>query len=125
MNVAVCGTQSFEDYDLLKHKLEYYTFQLDEVVILTQAVKILGTKVKERGASRLAERWARFNWKTLQRYHADPKLKNDAEEERDNEFIADADCLIAFWDGQSPNARDLIAKAKKKGIPVRIVRFTK
>lgn len=39
-----------------------------------------------------------------------------------NQRMADyADALIAIWDGKSPGTRDMIARAKKKGLRVSII----
>jgi hypothetical protein len=37
---------------------------------------------------------------------------------RNSLMIAEADILLAFWDGSSPGTKDSIFKAAKKGIPV-------
>jgi hypothetical protein len=31
--------------------------------------------------------------------------------------------LIAFWDGESPGTRDMIAKAKRAGLKVLVIRY--
>lgn len=44
-----------------------------------------------------------------------------AESERGTRLIADADVLLAFWDGASRGTKDTIDKARRKGIDVWIV----
>lgn len=34
-----------------------------------------------------------------------------------------ADALVAFWDGKSPGTKDMIRRAKRKGIKVKVVYF--
>jgi len=42
---------------------------------------------------------------------------------RNARIVANADYVIAFWDGKSRGTRNTIELAHKKGIPVRVVRI--
>ena len=36
-----------------------------------------------------------------------------------------ADAAIVFWNGRSPGTKDMIYKAQKKGIPLRVIYYEK
>lgn len=46
---------------------------------------------------------------------ADPTKKNPAGVHRNTQIVAEADVVVAFWDGKSPGTRDTITKARKAG----------
>lgn len=116
MRVIVCGSRDFENYSLLNEELNNWLGELDKkkLVILSGAAK---------GADTLGEKWAYANYVTVERYHADwEKHGKAAGPIRNSEMLeAGAQACIAFWDGISRGTKDMIDKARAKGIKVKVV----
>lgn len=76
-----------------------------------------------RGVDRIAEQIARQRGMTVQVFPADWNKHGKSAGMIRNQFIVDyADKVIAFWDGQSRGTADTIAKARKAGKPVEIIK---
>jgi hypothetical protein len=125
--VLVCGTRTFKDYDLLKEKLDIYLFLLTDPIIVTGGQKLWDHFEQDYvGADRLAEKYATRNMFLLRIFHADwNKLGKKAGPIRNSEMAKHADLCVAFWDGKSRGTADMIHKMRKRGKPVKIVRFDK
>jgi hypothetical protein len=115
MKIIIAGSRTFDDFALLEKTMDAITRKLKKVIILS------GTAA---GADTLGENWAYSRWHTVMRYHPDwDKDGKVAGVIRNREMVKNADGLVAFWDGSSPGTKDVIAKAKKKGIRVKVVLF--
>ena len=116
MKLAIIGSRSFNNYAWLEQCL-LRSFRVADI----EAVISGGA----RGADALASRFAychslpliilRPDWETHGR-KAGPI--------RNSEIVAQADVLVAFWDGASAGTRDSIAKARAAGKRVIIFPLT-
>ena len=119
MKLAVIGSRTFNDYDLLVKTLK--RFHIDEIVS--------GGAI---GTDSLAEKYSRES--LLKK----PKIflplfkrnKNIAYSpkwffERNKEIVDYSDMIIAFWDGKSKGTKHALDYAKKQEKPFLIVDFTK
>jgi hypothetical protein len=74
------------------------------------------------GADRGGEEWARANGVPIERYLPDwKKHGRRAGLVRNGQMVAEAEALIAIWDGKSRGTKHTIDAATKKGIVVRVV----
>lgn len=115
MKLAVIGSRSFNDYDLL-------SFVLDEYCIEHPGLKIISGGA--RGADRLAEKYAVDCDLDLQVFQADWDTHGKAAGFIRNKLIVDeCDELVAFWDGKSRGTLNSINHAKKQNKTVVIIDF--
>ena len=71
------------------------------------------------GVDALGERWASEHDVPVRLFHADYGRHGDAAESvRNREMVAQADALIAVWDGESPGTADAIRQAATAGLKV-------
>lgn len=116
MKLAVVGSRTFSDYDLLKSKLNE---------IQTASGKI--TQINSGGAfgaDRLAERYAvEYSIPTRIFLPDWNKYGKRAGPLRNEEIIKCSDKVVAFWDGKSPGTLSSINLAKKYNIDPQIVLF--
>ena len=114
IKVIVAGSRSFDNYELLKEKLDYYLKNIKSPVIVSG---------KARGADTLGERYAVEHNLPGESYPADWSKGRNAGYVR-NELMANkADALIAFWDGKSKGTEHMIKTMKAKKKQVRVVKF--
>lgn len=74
------------------------------------------------GADRAGERWAKARGHAFRPYPADWRRYGiSAGPERNARMAADADALIAFWDGASSGTRDMICQAYGRRLLVHVV----
>ena len=119
VKVIVGGSRSFTDAKLLKEKCDYY---LSDAVAKNYDIEIVSGTAK--GADRLGENYALekgyhiafFNWSGYGKRAG--YLRNE-------EMANYADALICFWDGESRGTMHMIDIAKRKGLPVRVVKYHK
>ena len=112
MKLAVIGSRSFCNYAWLEQCL-LRSFRLADI----EAVISGGA----RGADSLAARFACQHGLRLITIRADWETHGrKAGPIRNSEIVAQADVLVAFWDGASAGTRDSIAKARAAGTRVLI-----
>ncbi len=115
--VIVAGTRTFDDYELLKSKLDFFLKNQRGVEIVS------GTA---RGADQLGEWYANERGLAVKRFPADWELYGKSAGYRRNAQMAEyADAAVIFWDGISRGSRHMINLAKEKGLPVRVVLYKK
>lgn len=116
--VIIAGGRDFNDLSLLSlicDRLLIKVTRLYNVIILS------GTA---RGADKLGEQYAQNSNFMIERYPADWETHGRKAGIIRNQQMADkADALIAFWDGNSKGTQNMIASARKKGLPVRVIRY--
>lgn len=113
--VIIAGTRSFDDYNLLREKCDFF-FQKKKPTAI-----VCG---EARGADTLGKRYAMEHHVPVISMPADWELHGKkAGHLRNQEMARCADALIAFWDGQSRGTRDMIEIAAEKGIPIRVVYY--
>lgn len=110
MQLAVIGSRTFDDFDLMVTTLDKFP---NPTIISGGA----------RGADQLAARYARLRNAPLIEYLPDWNKHGKAAGFIRNQLIVDAaDAVIAFWDGQSrgtAHSIDLARKARKRLLVVR------
>jgi len=113
MKVAVIGSRSFNDYDLVEETLKKY-----EISLLVSG----GAK----GADSLGERYAKENKIPTMIFLPDWKKHGRAAGMiRNTDIVEEAEIVIAFWDGISKGSKDSILKADKLGKKVIIININK
>lgn len=130
MRVIIAGSRNFNDYKLLKKKCNKILKKQKKVVIISGHAE---------GADKLGERYAEEKGYRCNTFPA-PWWDVKGREEKElgtradgtkywkgagpcrNEVMANiADALIAFPIGRSPGTRDMIERAKKHGLKIRII----
>ena len=115
--VIVAGTRTFDDYELLKSKLDFFLKNQTDVEIVS------GTA---RGADALGERYAAERGLAVKQFPADwDRYGRSAGYRRNAEMAEYADAAVVFWDGKSKGSKHMIDLAKEKGLPVRVVLYNK
>lgn len=107
MKIAIVGSRSFKDYELLKNEVEKFITEnsLEEVTIVS------GGAV---GADTLAEQFAaEMGYKTVIFLPEYKKYGRGACHVRNTQIIENSDIVFAFWDKKSKGTLDSINKAKK------------
>lgn len=117
--VIIAGGRHMNDYALVEQKANAFLSRLfeegEEVVIVSGAA---------RGADRMGELYAENQGIECRTYSAKwDEYGKSAGYKRNTLMAENADALIAFWDGSSKGTKHMIDIAKKKGLPVRIVRY--
>lgn len=111
--VIVAGTRSFDDYELLRAKMDRLTSRQRDVEIVS------GTA---RGADQLGERYAAERGLPIKRFPADWNTYGKSAGYRRNAEMAEyADAAVVFWDGKSKGSKHMIDLARAKGLEVRVI----
>jgi len=113
--VIVAGSRNFNNYDLVKEKLDRILKQKcdEEICIISGRAK---------GADSLGEQYAIEHKLYLLLFPADwDKYGNKAGYIRNVEMAERADALVAFWDGTSKGTKHMIDIANTKGLKVRVI----
>lgn len=119
--IIVAGGRYFEDYNLLKKKLD---IALSNIVDNFNIVIISG---EARGADTLGEKYARENNYDIEVHSADwDNLGKRAGYVRNSEMAKSVldngyGGLVAFWDGKSKGTKMMIELAQKKNINTRVI----
>jgi hypothetical protein len=113
MKIAVIGSRSFTDYELLKKTLNE----------ITGITKVISGGAK--GADSLAEQWAKEKQIETVIYKPDwAKYGRGAGVVRNRLIIEDCDLCIAFWDGESKGTKSSIDHCKKLNKKLTIVKYS-
>lgn len=114
--VIIAGSRSFNNYQLLKEKMNYYL--KDKLLEGYDIVIISGTA---RGADKLGEKYANEMGFNIERYPANWDLGKSAGYKRNVEMAKVADACVVFYNGTSPGTKHMIDIAKSRSLPLRIV----
>jgi len=117
MNLAIAGSRTFEDYNVLSTWVEsiFYMNHCDSKTIVSGGA---------RGADFLAKRYAENHGLPYIEYLAAwGKYGKSAGFIRNQTVIDSCDMLLVFWDGTSRGTADTIAKAKKAKKPTFIIYY--
>jgi hypothetical protein len=130
VRVAVVGSRTFRNYRLLCNTLDALRHELGVDAGVTASPPTVLMRLVSggaQGADRMAERYAAENaldidvhrpdWRPNGVYDPGAGLK------RNGDIVAQADLVVAFWDGISTGTRDTMRKAEKAGVEVRTIRF--
>lgn len=111
MKVAVIGSRTFDDYELVKETLS----NIDITLLVSGGAK---------GADSLGERYANENNITTLIFKPDWKKHGPAAGPiRNTDIVNNADTIIAFWNCESRGTKDSITKAEKLGKEVIIIKI--
>ncbi len=111
MKLAIIGSRTFNDYDVLCDSLE--------LMINTTTLVVSGAA---RGADSMGERWAKDNGiKTLIFPAEWDKYGKRAGYIRNEDIIKNCDICIAFWDGISKGTMHSISLCKKYNKQYKII----
>lgn len=114
MNIAIIGSRTFNDYELVKSTLTPYASKIDTIV-----------SGGAKGADTLGEKWANENnKKTLIFLPEWDKYGKSAGYIRNNDIVKNSDGVIAFWDGRSKGTQHSFSLCKQLEIPIKIVKFS-
>ena len=117
LKIIVAGSRDFDNYDLLKQKLDFYCqrYSPNQIEIVSGAA---------RGADRLGEKYAQDSQLFLKQFPADwDKHGQSAGYRRNQEMAEYATHAVVFWDGKSKGSEHMINLAKEQGLNLRVVRF--
>lgn len=115
MKLIVAGSRDFNDYQLLKIKVDKARsmYPIDTI--------ISGTA---RGADSLGIKYAHEHGLKVERYPAEwKKYGKSAGYKRNVQMAEVADALLAFWDGNSRGTKHMINIARDKNLIVMVVNF--
>lgn len=112
MKVIIAGCRDFNNYNLLKSKLNFYFQNIEVKEIVSGAA---------RGTDTLGEQYAKEHNIPIRQFPADWGLGRMAGPLRNEEMAKYADALVAFWDGKSRGTNDMINRARAHNLKIRIV----
>ena len=113
MNVAIVGSRTWTDAAAIHRVIDRLVEEHAGLTIVSGAAS---------GADRIAAAYARLKAVPVIEHPADWKRHGrTAGAIRNHAIVADADIVIAFWDGVSPGTRITLDLARRKGIAARIV----
>ena len=115
--VIIAGSRSFNDYDLMKRKMDYYlsNTELHNVEIVS------GTA---NGADKMGERYALESNIKLTKMPADwDKFGKSAGYIRNSAMAEYSTHCVVFWDGVSKGTKHMIDLAKKSNLTLRVVKY--
>lgn len=110
MKTIIAGGRAFKGYNFAYPRLDNHPDPITEIV-----------SGGANGADRLGEEYAKANGIPVKQFPARWDLYgNKAGPLRNAEMAAYADALIAFWDGKSAGTRNMIERARRKGLRVTV-----
>ncbi len=115
MNLIIAGGRDFDDYDLLSRELDYLLSKTPKEII---TIFVGGAK----GTDTLGFIYAWNNKIDYRVFMADWTVHGKKAGILRNQQMLDAGAthLVAFWDKKSRGTADMIDRAKKAGIMVRV-----
>ena len=114
MRVAVIGSRSFNDYDLMKKTLD----EIKDISLIVSG----GAK----GADSFGESYARAKGINTLIFIPDwEKHGKAAGFIRNKDIVKNSNMIVAFWDGESRGTKNSIDMAEKLGKKVIVVKFTR
>lgn len=117
MKLAVVGSRGFNDYELLKSKLDAIHSRKPITCIVSGGA---------RGADKLSEKWADEN--NIQKLIFIPEWKKYGKRAgflRNEDIIKNSDAVVAFWDGESKGTQHSINLSKKYEKSCLVVNYNK
>lgn len=114
IRLIIAGSRTFEDFDLLRSKLDHFLGDKTDVEIVSGAC---------RGADILGEVYARNRGFPIKPFPADWATGRGAGLKRNNDMACYATHCVCFWDGISKGTAHMIDIARAHGLVVRVVRF--
>jgi uncharacterized protein YeaO (DUF488 family) len=116
MRVIIAGCRTFNNYGLLKSKLDKILKDYNDEIIIVSG--------NANGADKLGEKYGKEKNYEVELYPADwDKHGKSAGPIRNAQMANVGNVLVAFWDGKSSGTGNMIDQATKKGLDVYVVRF--
>lgn len=113
MKLAIIGSRTFNNYNLLKETLEQYKSKITKVI-----------SGGAKGADSLGEQWAKENNIQTQIFYPDwDKYQKAAGFIRNKDIIENCDVCIAFWDEVSIGTKHSLSLCEKLNKPYKIIKF--
>lgn len=124
MRVAVVGSRSIVDQDIINYHLDMLLLPCgngengDEVTIVSGGAK---------GVDTLAREWARINNKDFILFKPYHLIDNSISYHpryyftRNKQIVDNSDVVIVFWDGTSNGAKDVMKYARKQKKDLRVI----
>lgn len=112
--LIVAGSRTFNDYALLKEKMNALLGgRKPDAIVCGEA----------KGADLLGRKYAEENNIEIDSYPAQwDKYGKQAGYIRNEQMAENANALLAFWDGESAGTKHMIETAKRKGLQVRVIK---
>ena len=130
MKLAIVGSRTFNDYELLVEHACLFSCACTPVDVDHSGSLIYGKTELEvilggaKGADILAKKWALANWIQYTEFPADwKKYGITAGFTRNIQIITACDIVLAFWDGESKGTKSSLSLAKAQKKPTFIVYF--
>lgn len=115
MELAVVGSRTFNNYELLKEKLDKIHEKRKITAIVSGGAK---------GADTLAEKWAdEYKIPKIIFVPDWNKYGKKAGFLRNEKIIQNSEAVVAFWDGESKGTLHSINLSKKYGKPCLVINF--
>ena len=112
MKTIIAGSHTLSDYATVEAAVDDAQARIGFVV--TEVLSCGGP-----GVDALGEQWAREHDVPVRTFHADNSRHGDAAGSvRNQQVVAEADALVAVWDGESPGTADMIRQAAAAGLKV-------
>lgn len=116
MKIIVAGSRNFNNYELLRDRLNYLLKNAsdeDEITIISGGA---------RGADQLGERYAKEKGYKIIRKPANwDKYGKSAGYKRNEEMAKIADVCVCFWDGESRGTKHMIDLSKKYKLKLNVI----
>ena len=114
--VIVAGGRDFNNYELLKNKLDILLSNISDEIIIVSG--------KARGADSLGERYALEKGYRIAEFPAQwDKFGKRAGYIRNEEMARYSDACVCFWDGQSKGTKHMIDLSKKYNLKLRVIEY--
>jgi hypothetical protein len=117
MRLIIAGGRDFNDYELLKEKVDYILSNKpkDNIEIVS------GTA---RGADILGERYAKEKGYKIMEFPAKwGQYGKSAGYKRNEEMANYASHCVCFWDGESKGTKHMIDIAKRERLNLRVIKY--
>lgn len=119
LKLLICGSRSFNDFELLENEVSHYLFEIRNEI--TKVVIISGCA---NGADLLGEEYAKSYQLEVERYSAEwNKFGKRAGYIRNEQMVKECDACIAFWDQKSKGTKHTINLCKKYNKPLKVINF--
>jgi hypothetical protein len=116
MKVIIAGSRGFNDYEKLKNYCTHVLQNIQEEIEI-----VSGTA---NGADKLGEQYSEEMGYKLTKFPANwDKHGKAAGSFRNKEMAEYADALIAFWDGKSRGTSDMINKARRYKLKIKVLNY--
>jgi len=113
MRVIIAGGRTFNDYPLLCEKCDNILAKVRTPITIVSGGCV--------GADKLGEEYANERGYPVVVYPYIKGLGKAGGPVRNQQMADNADALIAFWDEFSTGTGDMIKKARKKGLLIRVI----